>query len=771
LLSGGGDITIKGRSASNGNHSRPGVTSQGNLLINSGTGRINILGVSSINNGIELTYGASPNIAITSSYAGVGPAITIAGGSSPYDGIRLVNQNGGNVLIQSTSSTGGGILMEGSQIAATNVAIRLANENSTSKIQILAANGDIILRAVPVGIITQGLGQIFSYGNIYFGSRLNDTQVQGITPSVISTNANVLLSGNNVLFDGLRTTKAGTTGSFNIEPRSADNSFSAATTIRNLDISTVSAFTAGKAGNTAALTVSSALTAAAPMTFHGGAFTIGGAITATNNTINIHATGAVTQTQPIVASNLGLHGTGSFTLNNTSNNVGTLAGGESTTRLGSLSFTDVSGGLTIGTVGTKSGIYSIGTVSVETLAGDLTIAQNISTTNTTANAITVNAGKSAAIGSLTGGDIKISGSPTPALSMGTSGIAKLFSGFELNSTGLTTLVGGESNVRVSADETTTVFAPVLAANTAHAIYRTAMGTGDLTIVSSGGDIEGSTWVYDNGIFTTISSPVKIDASIIQSKLALNDVAIEANKVTFSANIVNSTANAFKVLSKTHIVNTIATTISSNGGDVLLASNVDDTNDFESTTNGYIQFRGGLTINTQGGDITLGGGNNQGSDYALGSSAEDFTEGIRIDQVANFNSGGGNIVMKGKSYGRSVRWEWGASGLGFYFLTSADTISSGTGTILLDGYSQTTTSGHAAGVLFHVNNASRPFTIQSANTSADAITINGYAHGVYVPGADVFGIETEATSSLNITATALGGGITINVGNNNPILVL
>jgi hypothetical protein len=150
LLSGGGDITIKGRSASNGNHSRPGVTSQGNLLINSGTGRINILGVSSINNGIELTYGASPNIAITSSYAGVGPAITIAGGSSPYDGIRLVNQNGGNVLIQSTSSTGGGILMEGSQIAATNVAIRLANENSTSKIQILAANGDIILRAVPV---------------------------------------------------------------------------------------------------------------------------------------------------------------------------------------------------------------------------------------------------------------------------------------------------------------------------------------------------------------------------------------------------------------------------------------------------------------------------------------------------------------------------------------------------------------------------------------------------------------------------------------------
>ena len=565
LLTGGGDIIIKGHSASDGTNSRPGITSQGNLLINSGTGRINIQGISSVNHGIEFTYGVAPNIAITSSYAGVGPAITIAGGSTSNDGIRLINANGGNVLIQSTSSTGGGILMEGSQTAAGNVAILLANFRSTTNIQLLSGNGDITLRAAPVGSVTQGLGQILSYGNVYFGSQLNSTAVQGITPSVISTNANVLLSGNNVLFDDVKTTKVGTTGSFKIEPRSADNSFSAATTIRNLDISTVSAFTSGKVGNTAALTISSALTAAAPMTFHGAAMTIGGALTATNNDINLFATGAITQTLPIVANNLGLHGTGTFTLNNTSNNVATLAGGESSTRLGSLSFTDASGGLTIGTVGTKSGVHSSGTVLVETLAGDLTIAQNISTSNTTANAIHINAGKSAAIGTRTGGDIKLSGSPTPTLSMGTGGIAKLFSGFELNSTGLTTLVGGETNVRVNADETTTVFTPVLATNKAHAIYRTAMGTGDLTIVSSGGDAEGSTWVYDNGIFTTISSPVNIRDSIIQSKLALNDVAIEANKVTFSANIINPTANNFKVLAKTHIVNTIATTISSNGG--------------------------------------------------------------------------------------------------------------------------------------------------------------------------------------------------------------
>ncbi len=759
ILSEGGDIIIKGRTA-NTTTILSGIVSQANVRINSGTGRIDMEGVSSVSHGIEFTWGASPNIAITSDYAGVGHAIRIAGGSTLYDGIRFINADGGNVLVQSTSTTGGGILMEGSHTAAGNVALRLANENSTSKIQLLSGNGDIILRAVPVGFVTQGLGQVLCYGNIYLGSRLNATAVQGITPSVLSTNANVLLSGNNVLFDGLRTTKAGTTGSFNIEPRSADNSFSAATTIRNIDISTVTAFTFGKVGNSAALTISSALTAAAPMTFHGGAITIGGALTATNNTINLYASGAVTQTAALLANNLGLHNTGTFTLNNTSNNVVTLAGGESISRLGALSFTDVSGGLTIGTVGTKSGIYSSGTLLIETLTGDLTIAQNISTTNTTSNAILLNAGKSAAIGAITGGDIKISG--TPVITRGTGGIASLFSGSEDQSTGLNQLIGNPENIRNVADETTTTFVPVLLANNTYGIYRTARGKGDLTIVSSGGDAEGSTWVYENGLIITTSSPVNIRDSIIQRKLLLGDVAIEANKVTFSANIIHTTANTFKVLSKTHINNTQATTISSRGGDVLLASNVDNATDYDSTTNGYIQLRGGLTINTQGGDITLGGGNNQGSDYALGSSAEDYTEGVRIDQVANLNSGGGNIAIKGKSYARDVRSGWGASGLSILFLTSADTITSGTGTILMDGYSQTTVSDFASGILFHVNNLTYPFTIHSSNTTDTAIIINGYAHGT---SGDAFGIETETNTSLNITATGLGGGVNINVGNN------
>jgi hypothetical protein len=197
-----------------------------------------------------------------------------------------------------------------------------------------------------------------------------------------------------------------------------------------------------------------------------------------------------------------------------------------------LSFTDASGGLTIGTVGTKSGIYSSGTVLVETLNGDLNIAQNVSTSNATSNAIILNAGKSAAIGALTGGDIKISGSPV--ITMGTGGITKLFSGSEDQSTGMDEFIGNPQNIRNVADETTTTFVPALEVNKIYGIYRTSRGKGDLTIVSSGGDAEGSTWVYENGIITTISSPVNIRDSIIQRKLLLGDVSIEANKVTFSA---------------------------------------------------------------------------------------------------------------------------------------------------------------------------------------------------------------------------------------------
>jgi hypothetical protein len=99
----------------------------------------------------------------------------------------------------------------------------------------------------------------------------------------------------------------------------------------------------------------------------------------------------------------------------------------------------------------------------------------------------INAGKSSAIGTTTGGNILISGTPT--ITMGTGGIAKLYSGSEAASTGLTTLVGGLAKTRFSADEGTTTFSPVLAAGNSYAIYRSTVPASPTNLVATAGNAQ------------------------------------------------------------------------------------------------------------------------------------------------------------------------------------------------------------------------------------------------------------------------------------------
>ena len=223
-------------------------------------------------------------------------------------------------------------------------------------------------------------------------------------------------------------------------------------------------------------------------------------------------------------------------------------------------------------------------------------------------------------------------------------------------------------------------------------------------------------------------------------MALANLSIEANKITFSANITGSNSNSLRILSKTHILNTNATSITTQGGNVLFASNVDDLTDGETINNGYIQLRNGITINSNGGNTTFGGGNTTGSDYAFGSSAEDYTEGVRFDMVISLNSGGGDISIRGKSYNRAVQTGFGESGIGFYFFSSATgVINSGSGKITIDGYSQTSGSSYSSG-FYSMHN----INISSSNTTADAIRIFVKATG---NSGEAWGIETESTFSV------------------------
>ncbi|MFO0468897.1 MAG: beta strand repeat-containing protein, partial [Bacteroidota bacterium] len=500
--------------------------------------------------------------------------------------------------------------------------------------------------------------------------------------------------------------------------------------------------------NSSNVTMSTATSIAGPISIYGGALSINAALTATNNTINLHATGAVTQTAALSATSLGLHGTGTFTLNNTSNNVATIAAGESGTRLGSLSFTDVSGGLTIGTVGTKSGIFASGTVLVETLTGDINIEKDISTTNTTATAVTVIAGKSSPVGSIAGGDIKLIGSPN--ITMGTGGLVRLFSGYESNSPGLNALVGNLINVRNNLISSSTM-TPGLVNGNKYAIYRLGKGLGDLTIVSSGGDPEGSTWTFDNGVISTQSLNAKLLNTTLQSKFISGDVTIEAQKVTFNANVTNTTNKAFKILAKTHIIDTstsVVTTISTQGGDVLFATNVDDLTDSDSSVNGYVRFINGINITTNGGDIVMGGGNNGGTGYATGGSESDKHTGIRMDGAIVLNSGGGHIQLKGKSY--DINTSSTSFGVGFWNTSGVSTILSGTGKVTIDGFSNSSGGNEMAGIFF-----SGAVSVTSSDTTENAIQLIGKATK---NSGQAWGLE--ANGPLSLIAAGEGGGIKI-----------
>jgi filamentous hemagglutinin family protein len=123
-------------------------------------------------------------------------------------------------------------------------------------------------------------------------------------------------------------------------------------------------------------------------------------------------------------------GTGTKNLSNVNNTLSTIASGPA---VGGMNVTN-NQALTIGQVvlgGTSyRGIDSTGTVAVSTRTGNLTVSQNVSTTSTSNNgnapAIDLRAGTLTAAGTVTGGDLVLSGNPS--FSMGVNALAVFYSG-------------------------------------------------------------------------------------------------------------------------------------------------------------------------------------------------------------------------------------------------------------------------------------------------------------------------------------------------------
>src|SRR5690606_26970897 len=123
--------------------------------------------------------------------------------------------------------------------------------------------------------------------------------------------------------------------------------------------------------------------------------------------------------------------------------------------------------LTVGSVGTTVGISATGSIDLSTNSGDLIVDEIIATTDSTASAITLNAGRLASAGTATGGNVLLAASD--ALSVGAGGRATIYTGSIEHSVGVSD-AAGSAHFRYGSDETTTNYTAALGTGT-YAIYR------------------------------------------------------------------------------------------------------------------------------------------------------------------------------------------------------------------------------------------------------------------------------------------------------------
>jgi filamentous hemagglutinin family protein len=489
---GGGSGTATWNSLTVGNGSAKGATNNFaddgfglwayNTTINAGGGDIALYGQASsggpagINIGLQTGGGTGSLVSTiktsgTGSISMTGVAGSNAGGDNFYKGgievFRGLIQTGSGAII--LTGTGGATSSDNSGISFAGMSWQ---PSTTSKI--VSSSGAITLTG------TKGTGGTGS--GIRFGSATGYYGFDGT--AVTSSSSDITLIADTINWTGMNIPGSNTlqsSGALAIRPLTANTTIgiaggagTLALTAANFSTNFVNGFSGITIGDatSGAITVGGATTLNDFTTFiTGGNLAINAALNATGQTVTLTGDSGATVSGSgvITATSLLLNGSGAtYTLNSgAGHSVGTLA---ASTGSGNVSFYN-SAALAVGTVGGTNGITTSGTVDVEALTGDLTISQNIATTSTSASAVVLNAGRSTAALTTTGGNILISGSPT--VTVGAGGTAKFYSASVAGSTGLTALIGsGTGRFRYASDETATNYSTALASGK-YAIYREA----------------------------------------------------------------------------------------------------------------------------------------------------------------------------------------------------------------------------------------------------------------------------------------------------------
>ncbi len=181
--------------------------------------------------------------------------------------------------------------------------------------------------------------------------------------------------------------------------------------------------------------------------------------------------------------------------------------------------------------------------------GHLSLAQGITTTNTTTNALVMNAGAAANAGTSTGGDISFTGSG--AVSVGAGGRATLFTGSLSGSNGLGITVG---NNRYNSDELTSNYTAALVSGT-FAIYREAP-TLNVRFNDASKTYDALAFTGGNGL-SVVSGLVKGDTTTTFSGITYSGTAqnaTNAGSYAISGTAINSHGYALSYTNGTLTVN-------------------------------------------------------------------------------------------------------------------------------------------------------------------------------------------------------------------------
>ena len=532
----GGTLSSNGTVSINGITTKTGTSNSGVSFTGSGTRLSTATGTVTVNGSV-----GTPTVGSGSYAFGVyinGPTLETTGtGTLTFNGTTTANVTPWNVglgvlsgTIRSTASGGGALNFTGDAVGDTSILLRDTN----GAISISSNGGNINF-----------IGKSASYKGFDLGGNT----------SINAGSGNVSITTDKIIFSaGSRITS---TGAVTVKPYTSNTTIGIAGGAGTLALPSsylstniVNGFSSMLIGNSSAgtITVGGATTLNdSTSLISGGNIAINGALTSTGNMLTLTGgSGAtVSGSGNIIASSLLLNGSGAtYTLNTaTGNSVGTLAANS-----GALAFYN-NAALAIGTVGSTNGITSSGTVDVETLSGNLTVSQNISSTNTGTSAIVLNAARNTAVGTSTGGDVILSGSPT--ISTGTGGRAIIYTGSVAGSTGLTTLVGsGTGNFRYNSNVGTTNFTTALGSSGKYAVYReqpvlkVAAASQSMTYGNATPSFTASYSSYVNGDSSpgTVTGTASWTAS--GTKSTSNNFIVGTHNVSYNSGLSSSLGYAF-----------------------------------------------------------------------------------------------------------------------------------------------------------------------------------------------------------------------------------